>query len=88
MQRDYAWHSARHLDDLDGPAEIGRRAGERAVARLDPARPKPGKYPVMFDPRVVVGLLGHFAGAINGAAIARETSFLQDRLGERSSRRA
>jgi PmbA protein len=81
MQRDQAWHSARHLSDLDSAVGIGRRAGERAVARLNPTRPRPGKYPVIFDPRVSSGLLGHFAGAISGAAIARKTSFLQDRLG-------
>jgi PmbA protein len=81
MQRDHAWHSAHHLEDLEGAADIGRRAGERAVARLNPTRPKPGKYPVLFDPRVSSTLLGHFAGAISGAAIARKTSFLQDRLG-------
>ena len=83
MQRDHAWHSARHLADLNSASDIGRKAGERAVARLDPTRPKPGKYPVLFDPRVSASLLGHFAGAISGAAIARKTSFLQDRLGER-----
>ena len=82
MQRDHAWHSAHHLSDLDHAAEIGRKAGERAVARLNPKRPKPGKYPVLFDPRVSSTLLGHFAGAISGAAIARKTSFLQDRLGQ------
>jgi PmbA protein len=82
MQRDSDWHSARHLEDLEGPAAIGRRAGERAVARLNPSRPKPGKYPVLFDPRVSGTLLGHFAGAISGSSIARKTSFLQDRLGE------
>ena len=81
MQRDHAWHSARHLEDLESAVEIGRRAGERAVARLNPMRPKPGKYPVIFDPRVSSSLLGHFSGAINGAAIARKTSFLLDRLG-------
>ncbi len=81
MQRDYASHSARHLADLDPAAEIGRKAGERAVARLNPTRPKPGRYPVLFDPRVSPSLLGHFAGAISGAAIARRTSFLQDKLG-------
>ena len=43
MQRDHAWHSARYLADLEGAAEIGRRAGERAVARLNPSRPKPGQ---------------------------------------------
>jgi PmbA protein len=52
------------------------------VARLGAGRPKPGKYPVLFDPRVSSTLLGHFAGAISGAAIARKTSFLQERLGE------
>ncbi len=83
MQRDHAWHSARYLDDLERPAEIGRRAGERAVARVGAARPKPGKYPVLFDPRVSATLLGHFAGAITGSAIARKTSFLQDKLGTR-----
>ena len=81
MQRDHAWHSARFLDDLDAAEAIGRKAGERAVARLNPRRPKPGKYPVVFDPRVSPGLLGHFASAISGASIARKTSFLQDRLG-------
>ena len=81
MQRDQAWHSARHLSDLENATEIGRRAGERAVARLNPTRPRPGKYPVIFDPRVSSGLLGHFAGAISGAAIARKTTFLQDKLG-------
>ena len=82
MQRDHAWHSAHHLEDLERAAEIGRRAGLRAVGRLNPTRPKPGKYPVLFDPRVSATLLGHFAGAISGSAIARKTSFLQDKLGQ------
>jgi PmbA protein len=83
MQRDHDWHSARHLEDLENAAEIGRRAGQRAVARLNPGRPKPGKYPVIFHPRVSSGLLGHFAGAIAGSSVARKTSFLLDRLGDR-----
>lgn len=82
MQRDHAWHSARHLLDLDAPQAIGRKAGERAVARLNPTKPRPGRYPVLFDPRVSSTLLGHFAGAISGSAIARRTSFLQEKLGE------
>jgi len=81
MQRDHAWHSARHLEDLENAREIGALAGTRAVARLNPKRPKPGRYPVLFDPRVSTTLLGHFAGAISGSAIARKTSFLQDKLG-------
>lgn len=81
MQRDHDWHGALHLEDLERAADIGRSAGERAVARLNPSRPRPGKYPVLFDPRVSATLLGHFAAAITGASVARKTSFLQDKLG-------
>src|SRR6185503_2831942 len=65
----------------DAAEEIGRLAGTRAVARLNSTRPKPGQMPVLFDPRVASTLLGHFAGAISGSAVARKSSFLQDRLG-------
>ncbi|HVM23158.1 MAG TPA: metallopeptidase TldD-related protein [Sphingomicrobium sp.] len=82
MQRDHAWHSARHLVDLEPAQHIGRRAGERAAARLNPSRPRPGRYPVIFDPRVSSSLLGHLSGAISGASVARRTSFLKDSLGE------
>ncbi|HEU4499614.1 MAG TPA: TldD/PmbA family protein [Sphingomicrobium sp.] len=80
MQRDYAWHSARHLSDLDASHEIGTRAAGRAVSRLNPVSIKPGKMSVLFDPRVATTLLGHFIAAISGSAIARQTSFLLDAL--------
>jgi PmbA protein len=83
MQRDYDSHSTVHLADLDDPVAIGRSAGERAVARLNPTRPNTAKIPVIYDPRVAGSLLGHLAGAINGAGVARGTSFLKDRLGQR-----
>lgn len=81
MQRDYAWHSARHLADLESATDIGQRAARRAVARLNPVPVKPGALPVLFDPRVASSLLGHFVAAINGSAIARKASFLLDALG-------
>ncbi|MDE2582320.1 MAG: TldD/PmbA family protein, partial [Rhodospirillales bacterium] len=79
----YDYHSTVHLADLDDPATIGRSAGERAVARLNPIRPQTAKLPVVYAPRVAGSLLGHFAGAINGAGIARGTSFLKDQMGAR-----
>jgi len=82
MQRDYAYHSARHIADLEDAAAIGRRAGERAVKRLNPGKLSSGAMPVVYDPRVASGLLGHLSGAITGSAVARRTSFLLDRLGE------
>jgi PmbA protein len=81
MQRDYGWHSARHLSDLEQPEDIGRRAGERAAARLNPVRVKAGPMPILFDARVATTLLGHFIGAISGGAITRQSSFLLDALG-------
>lgn len=80
MQRDYAYHMARYESDLDTAEAIGRSAGERAVARLNPVKLKSGPMPVVFDPRVGNSLLGHLAGAINGASIARKTSFLLEKL--------
>ena len=81
MQRDYAFTSARHRSRLESPEEIGRRAGERAVARLNPGRMESAALPVVFDPRVGAGLLGHLTGAISGQAITRRTSFLLEALG-------
>ena len=81
MERDYDQASARHAADLRGPAEIGRTAGEKAVKRLNPRSMKSQSVPVVFHPDEAGGLLGHFAGAISGAAIARGVSFLKDRMG-------
>jgi PmbA protein len=82
MQRDYAQHGARHLDDLEPAETLGRRAGERAVARLDPRKLDSGALPVVFDPRVGGSLVGHLVEAIVGGAITRRTSFLLDCEGE------
>ena len=83
MQRAYDYHGTVYLSDLDDPVTIGRSAGERAVRRMNPTRPKTAKLPVVFDPRVAGSLLGHLTGAINGAGVARGTSFLRDKLGQR-----
>ena len=83
MERDYDYSSARHAADLEKPETIGRNAGERAVARLKPRKVSTRKVPVVFDPRIAGSLVGHLAGAVNGASIARKTSFLQEKMGEK-----
>jgi len=83
MERDYDYSSALHASDLDAPEKIGRTAGQRAVERLNPRKPSTCKVPVVFDRRISSSLVGHLASAINGSAIARKTSFLRDKLGER-----
>jgi PmbA protein len=82
MERDYDHASARHAGDLESAETIGKRAGERAVRRLNPRKVKSQSAPVVFDPREAGSLLGHFAHAISGASVARGTSFLKDRMGQ------
>lgn len=82
MERDYDYSTAIHAADLDAPDKVGRHAGERAVRRLGARKAKSAAVPVVYDPRVSGGLVRHLAGAINGVAIARGTSFLKDKLGQ------
>jgi PmbA protein len=83
MERDYDYSSVRHLSDLEAPEKIGRTAGERAIARLNPRKVTTRKVPVVFDQRVAGSLVGHLASAVNGASIARKASFLRDKLGKK-----
>jgi PmbA protein len=83
MERDYDYVTAVHGSDLEDGAVVGNRAGARAVRRLNPRKAATAKVPVIYDPRVSSSLVGHLAGAINGAGIARGTSFLKDKLNQR-----
>ena len=81
MERDYAGESRVFAADLPNAAEIGQLAGERAVERAGATRPKTGFYPVLFDERISSSLVGHVMSAINGASIARGSSWLKDAMG-------
>jgi PmbA protein len=81
MERDYDYCSTMHAADLESPEKIGRTAGERAVERLNPRKVTTRKVPVVFDRRVASTLVSHLASAANGAAVARKTSFLRDKMG-------
>ena len=83
METDYDFTSALHAADLDSPERIGRSAGEKAVARLNPRKMSTRRVPVVFDSKVSGSLIVHLVSAINGSAIARKTSFLKNKLGER-----
>ncbi|MGF1593159.1 MAG: TldD/PmbA family protein [Kiloniellaceae bacterium] len=80
MESDYEFASAVYGGELEDPAAVGRRAGERAVRRLGSRKPPTRRLPVVYDPRVSNSLLRHLAGAISGPSIARGTSFLKDKL--------
>lgn len=81
MERDWAAESRTFQSDLPAADSVGRQAGERAVERANPRRPKTGAFPVLFDERISGSLIGHLLAAINGTAIARGASWLRDAMG-------
>lgn len=82
MERDYEFSSKLHFADLDPAEQIGRSAGERTIRRLGARKAVTGPVTVVCDPRVARGIAGHLAAAINGASVARKTSFLRDRMNQ------
>ena len=81
MERDYYGDHRVYQADLADPAEIGRIAAERTIARAGARKPKTGSFPVLYDERVAASLIGHLLSAVNGTSIARGSSWLRDGLG-------
>lgn len=82
MERDWDWDSRVFAAELRSPREIGRTAGERAAARSGARKPRTGTFPILYDERVASSLIAHLLSAINGAAVARGSSFLRGAMGE------
>src|SRR5688572_18941228 len=76
MQRDYWYASSRDARELESSDSIGRKAGERAVARLGARKIGTQKARVLYAPEVARGLIGHFLGAVRGSSQYRKSSFL------------
>ncbi len=83
MERDYAYGIARWRDDLRDLEEIGREAGERAARRVAPRQAPTKPVPLIFDQRLASSVIGHFLSAINGASVARGSTYLGEKLGKR-----
>jgi PmbA protein len=82
MQRDYWLTVGRSLASLEAPASVGRRAAERAVARLGARRVPTCEVPVIFEPLTARSLLGHLVSCVNGYSVYREATYLAGRLGD------
>jgi PmbA protein len=82
MQRDYWYSAARDWRELEDIEAVGRQAADKAVRRLGSGKLSTRKAPVLFAPELARGLIGHFVGAIGGAAQYRRSSFLLDARGE------
>ncbi len=82
MERDYDFSSTRFASDLESAEKIGVTAAEKALKRLNPRRVKTCSVPVIFDPRVAKSLIGAVSSAVNGASVARGSTFLKDSMGK------
>jgi PmbA protein len=82
MQRDYWYSVARNANDLEAAAQIGKKAAERTIKRLEARRLTTRQCPVLYAPETASGLLGSLMGAISGGNLYRKSSFLLDALGQ------
>ena len=82
MQRDYWFSSVRDPADLQNHEAVGRKAGERALARLGGRRISTRRAPVLFAAELARGFIGHLIGAIRGSAQYRKSSFLLGAAGQ------
>ncbi|WCE30022.1 metalloprotease PmbA [Vibrio sp. SCSIO 43137] len=83
MERDYSYTISRQTSDLWTPEQVGLKAAEKTVSRLDAQKLQTGKFPVMFAADVATGLIGHLVMAISGGNLYRKSSFLLDQLGNK-----
>ena len=83
MQRDYWYSVKRKFQELDSPEKIGQEAARRTVRRLGSRSISTQEIPVIFDPQIAQGLLGHIAAAVSGYSLYKGASFLMDQLGKK-----
>lgn len=82
MERDYDYTTALHYSDMEKAESIGKSAGQKAVRRLGAKQARTGIINVIFEPRMARGIAGHIAAMVNGSAVARKTSLLQNHMGK------
>jgi PmbA protein len=82
MQRDYWYSVARDPADLEQAASVGRKTGQRSVARLGARKIATCEVPVLFEAPIAASLMGHFVSAVSGGSLYRKSSFLLDSIGK------
>jgi len=80
MQRDYWYSVARNALNLEAASEIGKKAAQRALRRLEGRTLSTRQCPVLYSAEIASGLLSSFIGAISGGNLYRKSSFLLDAL--------
>ncbi|MDP3840830.1 MAG: metalloprotease PmbA, partial [Methylococcales bacterium] len=81
MQRDYWYTVARNAQCLEAAVDVGKKAAERTLRRLNAQSLSTRQCPVLFCAEMAGGLLGSLCGAISGGNLYRKSTFLLDALG-------
>lgn len=80
MERDYWWDAVRDFNNMMPADALGKKAASRTIQRIGAKKIKSTKAPVLFDPSLSQGLVGHMLSAISGSSLYQEASFLKDDL--------
>lgn len=82
MQRDYWYSVNRDASKLESVTDIGIKAAQRTVNRLNARSMPTCQVPVIFKAEVAKGLISHLISAVRGGAQYRKATFLLDHLGK------
>jgi PmbA protein len=72
---------SRFLATLEPPEAVGRRAAERAEARIGAVTGGSAVLPMVVEGRVAGKLVGQLLGPLSGASLQQQRSFLEGKLG-------
>jgi PmbA protein len=78
---DYDYATTRHLAALPTAEAVGRRAAERALARLGAKKGGSGTMTLVIDPRAGDRLVSHLLRPLSGAALQQRRSCLDGKVG-------
>ena len=78
MQRDYWYSSSRLNEKLESAEDIGKKAAERTLKRLNSQQLSTRQASVLYIPEMARSLVSHFTSAIKGGAQYRKATFLLD----------
>jgi PmbA protein len=78
---EYAATGSRFFASLEAPEAVGRRAAERARARVGAKKGPSGVTTMVVDARAAGRLAGYLLGAMTAGALQQKRSFLEGKLG-------
>ena len=80
MQRDHWYTLSRDSNNLQTAQQVGEKAAERTLSRLNARQLKTQKAKILLTPEMSRSLIGNLRSAISGTNIYRKSSFLIDSL--------